>query len=159
MCIFKNKWTKFTPTKKYLDAVKYVKTVTELDYWLDKIKYISDDKDYWQTPEETLNRGKGDCDDFARLALDILVRIRKRDDVRFIIYAGYNSKDKYNAHAVCVFPYYGSYSVFSNHMYYAKRDDYIDIGHIYYPKGLKYMSVRNDKGKVIQWKVKLFGVF
>ena len=158
MCIgiFKNKWQKFTPTQKYLDTVKYVKTVAELDYFLDRIKYVSDDKDYWQTPEETINRGAGDCDDFARLALDILVRIQKRNDVRFVIYAGYNKNDKYNAHAVCVFPYDGKYNVFSNSQYYTHKDNYIDVGHIFYPK-LRYMVVRNSEGKVISRKFKLWG--
>jgi len=161
MCIFKNKWRKFTPTQKYLDIVKHIKTLTELDYFLDRITYTSDDKDYWQTPEETLNRGKGDCDDYARLALDILVRVQKREDVRFIIYTGYYNKDgkqKYGAHAVCVFPYKGKYNVFSNAKYYTHKDNYIDIGHIFYPK-LKYMEVRNDEGKVISRKFKLIGAF
>ena len=163
MCIsFKNKWLKFTPTQKYLDAVKYVKTITELDYFLDRITYTSDDKDYWQTPEETLNRGKGDCDDFARFALDILVRIQKREDVRFVIYRGYYTKDgvkKYSGHVVCIFPYNGKYSVFSNTKYYTLKDNYIDIGHIFYPKGLRYMEIRNDEGKVISRKYKLWGTF
>ena len=158
MCIgiFKNKWTKFTPTQKYIDTVKYVKTVTELDYFLDRITYTSDKGDYWQTPEETLNRGKGDCDDFARLALDILVRIQKRKDVRFVGYYGKDSKGKYSGHAVCVFPYNGKYNVFSNAQYYTHRDNYIDVGHIFYPK-LKYMAVRNSEGKVISRKFKLWG--
>ncbi|MHA1483172.1 MAG: transglutaminase-like domain-containing protein [Candidatus Heimdallarchaeaceae archaeon] len=141
----KDKWQQFTPTKEYLDTVKHIKTLTELDYFLDRIKYTSDKSDYWQTPEETLNRGKGDCDDYARLALDILVRVQKRKDVRFIIYTGYNKKQKYGAHAVCVFPYNGKYNVFS------------DIGHIFYPK-LKYMEIRNDEGKVISRKFKLWGL-
>ena len=161
MC-FKRKWRKFTPTQKYIDTVKYIKTITELDYFLDRITYTVDDKDYWQIPEETLNRSKGDCDDFARLALDILVRIQKRKDVRFVIYTGYYIKDnveKYNGHAVCVFPYNGKYSVFSNNQYFYNKDNLIDIGHIFYPKGLKYMEVRNDEGKVLSRKFKLFGVF
>lgn len=155
MC-FKNKWKQFTPTQKYLDTVKYIKTITELDYYLNRIEYTPDKGDYWQTPEETLDRGKGDCDDFARLALDILVRIQKRKNVRFIIHAGYDKKNKYTAHAVCVFKYNKKYSVFSNAKYYAHKDNYIDIGHIFYSK-LKYMVVRNDEGKVISRKFKLWG--
>jgi hypothetical protein len=159
MCI-SNKWRKFTPTQKYLDTVKHIKTITELDYFLDRIKYVSDNKDFWQTPEETLSRGAGDCEDFARFALDVLVRIQKRKDVRFIIYTGYYEKDgkkKYGAHAVCVFPFRKKYSVFSNAKYYTLKDSYIDIGHIFYPKGIKYMVVRNDEGKVISRKFKLWG--
>ena len=161
MC-FRRKWTKFVPTQKYLDTVKYIKTISELDYYLDRIVYTSEKADIWQTPEETLNRGKGDCDDFARLALDILVRVQKRKDVRFVIHTGYyeeDGKDKYGGHAVCVFPYNGKYSLFSNYQCYHNRSDYIDIGHIFYSKGLKYMEVRNDEGKVISRKFKLWGTF
>jgi predicted transglutaminase-like cysteine proteinase len=44
-------------------------------FWNRRVKYLSDkklnelalptDKDYWQTPKETLLRGFGDCEDFA----------------------------------------------------------------------------------------------
>ena len=164
MCIklFKNKWREFKPTTYYLSAVQTITSIGQLDVFLNKFVYIADDKDYWQTPEETVNRGKGDCDDFARLALDILVRIQKRKDVRFIIYTGYYEKDgkeKYGAHAVCVFPYNGKYSVFSNYQYYYNMNSYIDTGHIFYPNGLRYMEVRNDEGKVISRKFKIIGTF
>ena len=42
---------------------------------------------------ETLIRGAGDCEDFARFALDVLVRVQKLDNVRFICYDGYYMKD------------------------------------------------------------------
>jgi hypothetical protein len=32
-----------------------------------EIEYVADDGDYWQYPNETLERGKGDCEDFAIL--------------------------------------------------------------------------------------------
>jgi hypothetical protein len=160
MC-FKRKWREFTPTQEYLNKVEDITTISKLDVFLDGITYIADDKDYWQTPEETLNRGKGDCDDFSRLTLDILVRIQKLEDVKFVIYTGYYIKDdveKYSGHAVCVFPYKGKYSVFSNNRYFYNKDNLIDIGHIFYSK-LKYMEVRNDEGNVLSRKFKLIGVF
>ena len=155
MCIFKDKWTEFIPTAEYLSEVKNLTTVDKLATYIKKIKYISDKKDYWQTPVETFIRGKGDCEDFARLALDILVHIQKRKNVRFIIYIG---TEKGQCHAVCVFPYYGKYNVFSNDKYYTHKDNYIDVGHIFYPK-LKYMEVRNSEGKVISRKYRLWGNF
>ena len=161
MC-FKRKWQDFIPTQNYIDKVKDITTVSKLDVFLNKITYTAEDKDYWQTPEETVNRGKGDCDDFARLSLDILVRIQKRKDVRFVIYTGYytkDGKDKFSQHAVCVFPYNGKYSTFSNYQYYYNKDNLIDTGHIFFPKGLKYMEVRNDEGKIISRKFKLWGNF
>ena len=161
MC-FKRKWRQFVPTQKYLDAVKDITTISKLDVFLDRIIYSAEDKDYWQLPEETLNRGKGDCDDFARLALDILVRVQKYKDVRFVGHTGYytkDGKDKYGGHAVCVFPYNGKYSVFSNNKYYYNKDNLIDIGHMFFPKGLKYMEVRNEEGKVLSRKFRLWGTF
>jgi len=159
MC-FKRKWTKFTPTQNYLDAVKDITTISKLKAFLKKITYTSEKIDVWQTPEETFNRGKGDCDDYARLSLDILVRIQKRKDVRFVIYTGYKEKDgveKYSGHAVCVFPNYSSLGVFSNSQYFYNKDNLIEVGHIFYPKGIKYMEVRNDEGNVTSRKFKLFG--
>ncbi|MDO8730733.1 MAG: transglutaminase-like cysteine peptidase [Candidatus Omnitrophota bacterium] len=53
--------------------------------------------DYWQTPEEVLVRGRGDCEDYALLANDLLKRQGKKSFV-FSLYGprGY-------AHTVCVF--------------------------------------------------------
>ena len=159
MC-FKQKWTKFEPTQNYLDAVKDITTISKLQTFLKKIEYKHEEVDTWETPEETLNQGFSDCDSFARLALDILVRIQKLKDVRFVVYTGYKETDgveKYSGHAVCVFPNYESLGVFSNYQYFYNKDNLIEVGHIFYPKGIKYMEVRNDEGKVTSRKFKLFG--
>lgn len=73
-------------------------------------------------------------------------------------YAGYNSKGKYNAHAVCVFPCDGKYNVFSNKQYYTYKDNYISIGHMFYPK-LKYMEIRDWQGKILSKRHKWIGTF
>ena len=159
MCIsIFNKWKQFEPTAEYLKAIKPLTSIAKLSVYIKRFKYVADKKDKWQTPVETFERGKGDCEDFARFTLDVLVRIQKREDVRFIIYTGYYNEKKYGAHAVCVFPYRNTYSVFSNTHLYTYKDNYIDIGHIFYPK-LKYMEVRNDEGKIISRKFKLWGSF
>ena len=59
--------------------------------------------DYWQTPEESLKRGEGDCEDYALLAQEVLRR-QGLEAFAFSLYGqgGY-------AHTVCVFrdgPFY-----------------------------------------------------
>jgi len=156
MC-FKQKWQSFTPTNEYLDKVKDIITIAKLDIFLNKIKPFADTKDYWQTPEETLNRGKGDCEDYSILAQDILVRMNI--EAMFIIYTGFNRNNKKGCHAVCVFPYNGKYAMFSNNHLTEGYNDYISAGKEFYPNGLKYMEIRNNDGKVIKRKFKLIGIF
>ena len=89
MCIFKDKWTKFTPTEKYLQVVKDLTTVAKLHNFIQQFKRKEDIKDYWQTPEETLNRLTYDCDDIMRFTVDVLVRVMKKEAVGMAHY-GYN---------------------------------------------------------------------
>jgi len=164
MCFFlKDKWQSFIPTKEYLDVVNNLDTITKLhNYMKLNLKYVSDIKDYWQTPEETLIRGAGDCEDMARFAIDVLVRIQKMDEVRFICYTGYYLKDlkkTKGGHAVCVFPYNGKYAFFSNNSLLYNFDNSVDIGHESYPLGLKRMAIRNWQGQMIDLKVRYFGTF
>lgn len=44
-------------------------TNTRANSW---ILFVKDKKDYWQTPEETLERAKGDCEDKAILKMFVL---------------------------------------------------------------------------------------
>ena len=80
MC-FRNKWTKFLPSKKYLDTVKDLTSVAKLHTFIQQFKRKEDIKDYWQTPEETLNRLTYDCDDVMRFTVDVLVRVIKKEAV------------------------------------------------------------------------------
>lgn len=61
--------------------------------------------DYWQSPEEVIARGRGDCEDYALLARDLLIRAGKQAFI-FSLYGegGY-------AHTVCVFKDGKGYSV------------------------------------------------
>ena len=54
-------------------------------------------EDYWQQPEEFLNRGAGDCEDYALLAQEIL----KRQGKEAFVLSLYG--DENYAHTVCVF--------------------------------------------------------
>ena len=59
----------------FLDPMLYVRTPTiafsSLDdlriYVVHNIKYKSDPPEYWQAPQETIDKGTGDCEDFAIL--------------------------------------------------------------------------------------------
>ena len=160
MCIgiFKNKWREFEPTNEYLSVIKELDTITKLHKYILNYKYIAEIGDHWKTPIEFLHDGGGDCEDFARFCVDVLVRIQKLKNIRFIIYAGYYKK-KYSAHAVCVFPYNERYSVFSNNSLLHQYNNYIDIGHEFYPDGLKHMEIRDWTGQVLKRKWKIFGTF
>ena len=61
--------------------------------------------DYWQTPEEILERRAGDCEDFALLAQAIL----ERQGVEAYVFSVYGAGGY--AHTVCVFVEGGRYSV------------------------------------------------
>ena len=61
-------------------------------------------EDYWQTPEEFLQRGKGDCEDFASFAAALL----KRNGVNTFILNVYGNGF---GHTVVVFEEKGTYQV------------------------------------------------
>ena len=153
MC-FKDKWQKFTPTKEFLEAIKDITSVNKLYIFIQSFTRKEDIKDYWQTPEQTLNRKTFDCEDIAIFCQDIFLRILGIKAVVII----YNGTEKGECHAVCVFPYNSKLYFISNKFLYKDYDNYIDIGHKYYSK-LKQMIVYNHEGKVIEKKYKLFGTF
>ena len=160
--VVKSKWKKFTPTAQYLAVVEDIKTINQLDTFMDKIKYVSEKVDKWDTPEEVILNGSCDCDGYARLAMDILERVQNRKDVRFVYYEGYymeDGKQKRSAHAVAVFTYLGKLAVFDNNRLMINKDSYEDIGHIFYPKGLKYVTIINSKGKIVSSRHLWFGTF
>ena len=68
-------------------------------YIHDNIQYTKDNLDHWQRPEETLSRGKGDCEDIALLAKYYLNKIGIK--TRIIMFTGTkNEQDK--CHCICV---------------------------------------------------------
>jgi hypothetical protein len=163
MCFVKDKWRQFEPTANYLAAVEKLDTVEKLHNYMEyNLRYVSDEKDYWQTPEETFIRGAGDCEDMARFALDVLVRIQNIVNARWIAYTGYylkEGKKVRSGHAVCVFPLNEKYAVFSNNSLEYNFENYIDIGHDSYPEGLKKMEIRDWTGKILETKTNYYGTF
>ena len=163
MCI-KSKWSNFTPTDEYLSVVSKLTSVDKLYNYSQKFRYIAEKKDYWKTPVEFMNDGGGDCEDWARWYVDILVRVQKIE-ARFVIHTGYN-KERWGSeiwntksHAICVFPHNGKLALFSNYEFKTRYKDYIETGYFTFPDGLKYLEIRNWQGKVLSRKFKLFKVF
>lgn len=163
MCIsiFKNKWTKFTPTAKYLSAIKDLTTVDKLYQFIQQFKRKEDIKDYWQTPEETLILLTYDCDDSMRFTVDVLKRVMGIE-ARGVIQSGYNyerwGKAKH-CHGITVFPYRGKLAVLSNKSLYTDINSYEEAGYITFKDGLKYQEIRDWQGKILSRKFRLFGVF
>lgn len=92
-------------------AVKSCQTPEQLAAFLkEKIFFCEDQRlfgnaDYWQNPEEFLQRGAGDCEDYALLAREIL----KRSDIPAFVFSLYGGSGY--AHTVCVFTDRQGYSV------------------------------------------------
>jgi len=163
MC-FKNKWTEFIPTTKYLLAVKNLTTVDKLYQFIQQFKRKEDKKDYWQTPEETLILLTYDCDDSMRFCVDVLKRIMGID-AKGMIHSGYD-KERWGSkiwdvkcHAICVFPFQGKLAVFSNMELYTEINSYEEAGYITFPDGLKSQVVYDEQGNVLSRRFKAIGTF
>ena len=161
MCFVKNKWQPFTPTKEYLDVVKELTSIKKLHEFLKKYTWIKEIKDYWKTPYEFMLES-GDCEDFAIFAIDVLVRIIKIDEARFVFCNGYDYErwgNEKHGHAICVFPYREKLAQFSNSSFHSGFDSYEEAGHYTFPDGLKYIEIRDWQGKILEKKHSWFGTF
>jgi len=161
MCIFKNKWTKFTPTDKYLQVVKDLTSVAKLHNFIMQFQYTGEKGDVWQTPEEFLKNKHLDCDDFMRFTVDVLKRVMGID-AKGVISNGYDKArwgNKKLCHAITVFPYRGKLALFSNMEFKTGYNSYEDACKYTFPDGLKYMEIRDWQGKVLSRKFKIFGTF
>jgi len=164
MCIFKNKWTEFIPTAKYLPAVKDLTTVDKLYQFIQKFQWTGEKGDIWQTPEEFLKNEHLDCDDFMRFCVDVLKRIMNID-AKGMIHSGYDKERWGNkiwdvkCHGICVFPYEGKLAVFSNMELYTDINSYEEAGHITFPDGLKSQIVYDWQGNVLSRRFKAIGTF
>mgnify|MGYP001605926310 CR=1 FL=1 len=82
----------------------------QLSKWLsNNFRYELEFPDHWQPAQETLDLKKGDCEDFAILAQNILKELGIES---FIVIV--NLKDFKQSHAICVFKDDKYYSFFSN---------------------------------------------
>jgi len=166
MCIVINRWKDFEPNEEYLKIVKNLTTVDKLLAYLKQFKPKAEKgwRDYWKTPWEFINNKDkpNDCEDFARFAVDVLVRIIKIIKARFIIQSGYDKArwgNKCKCHAICVFPYQGKFAAFSNNRLYTGLNNYEEAGKITFPDGLKFQQVRNSEGEVLETRRQWIGTF
>lgn len=164
MCIFKDKWPKdFEPTKQYLSVVSRLTSVLKLyNYSKDNFVYIAEKIDHWCDPIEFMENGGGDCENWTRWYVDILVRIQKKEDARFIIHSGYNKKrwgDELHHHAICVFKYQGKYAVLDVKQFASGYESHLVTGYRMFPDGITRMVVRDWQGKILEKKRKWIGTF
>jgi len=89
--------------------INKIKTLEDYSKWLKKnIKYQKDSsKDVWATPQETLNKKEGDCEDFAFLTAEVLRGLGYDPHFYALVREG-------EAHAICVFKKDGFYYWFDN---------------------------------------------
>jgi hypothetical protein len=66
------------------------------------IEYTYDQKDYWQSSQETVDRTKGDCDDMAILAYMALLDSELIDYYDFDLYLQINTDYDDWCHMVCI---------------------------------------------------------
>lgn len=161
MCFVINKWKSFEPTTKYLSVVSELTSILKFhNYSKIHFKYIAEKRDYWHTPVEFMENGGGDCEDWARWYVDILVRIQNKDDARFIVYSGYNKArwgDKKMHHAICVFPYQGKYAALDVTQFAFGYESQLATGYRTFPDGITRMEVRDAWGKILEKKRKWIG--
>ncbi|MCK4809612.1 MAG: transglutaminase-like cysteine peptidase [Candidatus Omnitrophica bacterium] len=115
-----------------------LKSSEEISGWLrNNIVYKPDkefypQKDYWQTPKETIILGSGDCEDFAFLAQALLKETGMDPSVIAIQYKEGSEK---TGHAICVFPEKGLQNYFSGYrLYKTTKMDILDLVKSLYPE-------------------------
>ena len=93
-------------------TISSLNTPSELEAFLKSgFKYELRMYDKVQTPEETLRKKRGSCEDYAVLVSELLTNMNVKNEVYYITYKGINIR-----HAICVWKREdGKYSVSSNY--------------------------------------------
>ena len=74
----------------YSDEWNGLRTVDDIVEWIyTNITYTKEEEDYWQTPQETMNIRRGDCDDMCILFMNILYTIDGTKSKFLCTYLGY----------------------------------------------------------------------
>lgn len=92
----------------------YVNDAQDLTFWLRSEFVYRPDKggDYWQSPMQTVQRHKGDCEDFAFLVQHVFHDLLTK---AYVIAIDYPNRKV--GHAICVFKDKKGWSYFSNQYY------------------------------------------
>ena len=88
-----------------------IETLEEYALWLkENVRYKADlFGDSWSSPEETLMRRRGDCEDFAFLSEEVMSQLGYEPCV-----IAFMRKDAGDWHAICTFKVEGRYHYFDN---------------------------------------------
>jgi len=145
--------TRYPKLKKAKEIMKWLKS---------NIKYRSDQKvhgerDYWQTPEETMVLRTGDCEDQAFLAQAMLKQIGIESTVISVTY-GSEFFDK-RGHALCVFPSKNPKGVFSNYLLYTSTKNIMNFIQHEYSDWLSISVLDLNSKKSVRILEKQFGGF
>ena len=171
-----HKWQQVDKTterwKKYEKEMAYVTSDTKMAFEMIKTVdgkkfyvWTAEDKDYWDLPDEVHEKGKVDCDGFARLTSDGLLRFAKYEKVYWMEYYGYYRhyfiKDdkvtyevKRGGHAITVYEKAGEFRAFSNTQWWHDKNfgkDFIMIGEETFPEGLFGIICRDGESGIMQW--------
>jgi len=119
-----------------LDTLPKFKNAREIMKWVKaNIKYKSDlklhgERNYWQTPEETVALRAGDCEDYAFLVQALLKRINIES---FVISVHGEGISKQLGHALCVFPKNSPTNYFDNQVLYTSGTHVVNLISSAYP--------------------------
>jgi len=143
-------------------AQEMIKTVDGKKFYV----WTAEIGDYWDLPDEVWEKGKVDCDGFARLTADGLGRFAKYPDVWWLEYYGYYRKYVYNpatgeysykvvlgGHAITVYKKNEELLAFSNTNWWWNKDfqDFVEIGEETFPEGIVLIRCRHWETGILQW--------
>jgi hypothetical protein len=159
---------------KYLLGMAYVNSDTWMAYEMVKkdengkrfYVWTAETGDYWDLPDEVFEKGKVDCDGFARLTTDGLKRFAKVAEVWWMEYYGYYRVYVYDpetgeysyqvipgGHAITAYRKEGKLLAFSNTQWWHDKGflDFLDIGEETFPEGLFRVVCRHWETGKAQW--------
>lgn len=128
--------------------------------------WTAEEGDYWDLPDEVYEKGKVDCDGFARLTSDALARFAKLSEVWWMEYYGYyrvytydpdtgeySYKVKLGGHAITAYRKDGELLAFSNTQWWHDKnfEDFLDVGEETFPEGLIRVVCRHHTTGKAQW--------
>lgn len=124
--------------------------LSAINFRVNNIQYMHDDvnwgeREYWSTPREMLDRGAGDCEDYAMLKFNLMLAAGYPTEHMFILVGMHN--DPYGddgGHAILAFRYLGDIWIMDNNFNsiiplsdYRTFEPYAAINY----EGVQYLSI------------------
>ena len=162
-----NRWKEYVAGMLYINrdtlmALEMKKTVDGKKFYV----WTAEEGDYWDLPDEVYEKGKVDCDGFARLTSDGLGRFAKYPEVWWMEYYGlyrvyvydpetgeYSYKVKLGGHAITAYMKDEEILAFSNTSWWHDKnfEDFLDVGEETFPEGLVRVVCRHWETGKAQW--------